>query len=227
VDPKLFRSRVFTSANITIVLGATIFGIELLALSLFLQQSWHWSTTSTGLAIAPGPAAILLFSFVAQKMNERFPVGAVVASGFAVIVVGQILMVLSLHSGIHSYAGGILPGWLVISLGFGFTIPTVIGSATVDLPPEQSATGSAVVNSGRQIGGVFGSSIVVVVLGSAEVTGAPSRFYDLWWIAAALCAAAIAVAFGLTPTQKTPSSDPAAAIEVEEMAVALADGVMP
>jgi hypothetical protein len=218
---------VFTSANIAILIGATIMGIELLGLSLFLQQSWHWSTVSTGLAIAPGPAAILIFSSVAQKMNERFPVGAVVAFGFAVLAVGQILMVLTLHHGVHSYAGGILPGWLVISVGLGFTMPTLIGSATVDLPAEQSATGSAVVNSGRQIGGVFGASIVVVVLGSAEVTGDPSRFYDLWWIVAALCAGAIAVAFGLTPKHKEPTSDPESAIEEMEMAVALADGAMP
>ncbi len=227
VDPKLFRSRVFTSANIAIVIGATIFGIQLLALSLFLQQSWHWSTTSTGLAIAPGPAGILIFSFIAQKMNERFPVGAVVAFGFAVLAAGQILMILTLHHGVHNYAGGILPGWLIISVGFGFTMPTIIGSATVDLPPDQSATGSAVVNSGRQVGGVFGASIVVVVLGSAEVTGDPNRFYDLWWIAAALCAAAIAVAFGLTPKHRALRSERKAAIDAEEMAVALADGAMP
>ena len=137
-------------------------------------------------------------------------------------------MILTLHHGVHNYAGGILPGWLIISVGFGFTMPTIIGSATVDLPPDQSATGNAVVNSGRQVGGVFGASIVVVVLGSAEVTGDPNRFYDLWWIAAALCAAAIAVAFGLTPKHRAlPSTERKAAIEAEEMAVALADGAMP
>ena len=41
------------------------------------------------------------------------------------------------------------------------------------------------VNSGRQFGGVFGASILVVVLGKAEVTGDPSRFHELWWIAVA------------------------------------------
>jgi hypothetical protein len=56
-----------------------------------------------------------------------------------------------------------------------------------------------VVNSGRQFGGVFGASILVVVLGKAQVTGDPSRFYELWWVAAALCAAAVVVSLGLTP----------------------------
>ena len=89
----------------------------------------------------------------------------------------------------------------------GFTAPTTIGSATVDLPPEQSATGSAVVNSGRQFGGVFGASILVVVLGKAKVTGNPSRFYELWWAAVALCAAAVVVSFGLTPKRQPDEAE--------------------
>ena len=95
----------------------------------------------------------------------------------------------------------------MIGFGLGFTVPTIIGSATVDLPPEQSATGSAVVNSGRQFGGVFGASILVVVLGKAEVTGDPSRFYELWWVAVALCAAAVVVSLGLTPKRQPAKAD--------------------
>ena len=201
IEPKMFRSRVFSSANVAIVIAATILGIQLLGLSLFLQQSWHWSTITTGLAIAPGPAAVFAASLIAQRLNRRFPVGAVVAFGFALVAAGQVLMILTLHHGVHNYAGAILPGWVVIGFGLGFTVPSIIGSATVDLPPELSATGSAVVNSGRQFGGVFGASILVVVLGKAQVTGDPSRFYELWWVAAALCAAAVVVSLGLTPNR--------------------------
>jgi hypothetical protein len=82
---------------------------------------------------------------------QRFPIGAVVAFGFVLTAAGQALMILTLHHGVHDYAAAILPGWVVIGFGLGFTVPTIIGSATVDLPPEQSATGSAVVNSGRKV----------------------------------------------------------------------------
>ncbi|MGP0051688.1 MAG: hypothetical protein ACLPZR_22975 [Solirubrobacteraceae bacterium] len=41
--------------------------MQLLGLSLFLQQSWHWSTITAGLAIAPGPVAVLTASFVAHE----------------------------------------------------------------------------------------------------------------------------------------------------------------
>jgi EmrB/QacA subfamily drug resistance transporter len=207
IDLKMFRSRVFSASNIAIVIAAAILGIQLLGLSLFLQQSWHWSTITTGLALAPGPAAVLAASLTVARLHQRFPIGAVVASGFVLTAAGQALMILTLRHGVHNYASAILPGWAVIGFGLGFTVPTIIGSATVDLPPEQSATGSAVVNSGRQFGGVFGASILVVVLGKAEVTGDPSRFYELWWVAVALCAAAVVVSFGLTPKRQPAQAE--------------------
>jgi hypothetical protein len=103
----------------------------------------------------------------------------------------------------------------VIGIGFGFSMPAIIGSAAHDLPPELSATGSAVVHSGRQIG-VFGASALVVILGKAEVTGDPSRFYDLWWVAVALCAAASVVSLGLTP--KRDPAEGVASAKVSGMA---------
>ena len=203
VDPQMFRSRVFSAANVSIVIAATIFGMQLLGMSLFLQQAWHWSTTDTGLAIGPGPAAILMASFVAQKLNEKLPVGMVVASGFGIIAAAQILMLLLLKGGGHSYAADILPAWCLIGTGFGFSLPTIIGSATTDLPATLSATGSAVVNSGRQIGGVFGTAILVLILGKAATTGDPTHYYHLWWVAAATCAAAAVTSLGLTPRPQT------------------------
>ena len=155
----------------------------------------------------PRQAAVLGASLIVPRLHQRFPIGAVVAFGFALTAAGQALMILTLHHGVHNYAAAILPGWVVIGFGLGFTVPTIIGSATADLPPEQSATGSAVVNSGRQFGGVFGASILVVVLGEAEVTGDPSRFYELWWVAVALCAAAVVVSLGLTPKRQPAQAD--------------------
>ena len=207
VVPSMFRGRVFASANISIVIAAAIFGMQLLGMSLFLQQAWHWSTISTGLAIAPAPVAIFLSSQVAQRLNERFPVGAVVATGFAIVAGGQIFILLMIEGGSHAWAAAILPGWFTIGFGFGFAIPTIIGSATHDLPNELSASGSAVVNSGRQIGGVFGTAILVVVLGKAAVTGNHAQYYHLWWVAAVACAAAAATSLGLTPRKSRSSQE--------------------
>ena len=215
IDPQMFRSRVFSAANVTIIIAAAIFGMQLLGMSLFLQQSWHWSTTDTGLGIAPGPIAIVMASVIAQKLNAKLPVGMVVASGFAIIAAGQILMLLLLKGGGHSYAADILPAWFVIGIGLGLSLPTVIGSATHDLPAKLSATGSAVVNSGRQIGGVFGTALLVLILGNAAVTGDPTQYYHLWWVAAATCAAAAVTSLGLTPRHQTEGKTGAVVIPLK------------
>ncbi len=93
IDLKMFRSRVFSASNIAIVIAAAILGIQLLGLSLFLQQSWHWPAITTELALAPGPAAVLGASLIAPRLHQRFPIGAVVASGFALTAAGQALMI--------------------------------------------------------------------------------------------------------------------------------------
>jgi EmrB/QacA subfamily drug resistance transporter len=206
IEPSMFRSRVFRAANVSAVIAAGIFAMQLLGMSLFLQQSWDWSTTETGLAIGPGPAAILISSFVAQKFNAKLPVGRVVASGFGIIAAGQILMLLLLQGGGHSYAVDILPAWLLIGIGVGFSLPTIMGSATHDLPARLSATGSAVVNGGRQVGSLFGTAALVVILGDAASTGHPSSYYHLWWAAAATCAVAAVTSLGLTPRRQSEVS---------------------
>lgn len=197
IDLKMFRSGVFASANIAILIISVIFGIMLLAMSLFLEQSWHWSTITTGLAIAPGPAVVPFAAAITEKLHARYPTGPVVALGFVILAAGQIVTVLTLDHGVHSYAGAILPGWLLSGSCIGIAVPTITSSATHDLPAELSATGSAVINSGRQMGAVFGASILVVILGAAEVIGAPSHFYRLWWVAAALCAPGALASLGL------------------------------
>ncbi len=125
------------------------------------------------------------------------------ASGFGIIAAGQILMLLLIKGGGHSYAADILPAWFLIGTGFGLSLPTIIGSATADLPAKLSPTGSAVVNSGPQVGGVFGTAILVVILGKAATTGDPTQYYHLWWVAAATCAAAALTSLGLTPRRQT------------------------
>ena len=59
------------------------------------------------------------------------------------------------------------------------------------------------VNGGRQVGGLFGTTILVVILGKAATTGDPTQYYHLWWVAAATCAAAAVTSLGLTPRRQT------------------------
>jgi hypothetical protein len=197
----MFKSRVFSTANVAVVLVAAVLAIQLLGMSLFLEQSWHWSTVATGLGIAPGPVMVYAGSQVGERLNRRFPVGSVASAGFALIGIGIAMIAVTLHH-VHSYPAAVLPGWLLSGFGTGLTLPTIIGSGTADLPPAASATGSAVVNMARQLGYSLGTAILVAILGTTALSGSQSRFLDTLWVAVGACGAGALVAFGLTPRQR-------------------------
>ena len=169
--------------------------MQLLGLSLFLQQSWHWSPLVTGAAIAPAPLATFAAAKVTPRPLPRLHPATMAAIGFVVIAAGQVLVSLSLggsHS--HDYAIAILPGWIVSGIGGGLAVPTITGLATIDLPPDASATGSAVLQMARQLGSVLGTSVLVAILGTAVATGTATVFLRAWWVCVACYVAAAGVA---------------------------------
>jgi hypothetical protein len=60
--------------------------------------------------------------------------------------------------------------------GIGLAMPTITALSTSDLPKNETAAGSAVVQMSRQLGSVLGNAVLIAVLGSAAATGAASQF---------------------------------------------------
>jgi hypothetical protein len=165
-----------------------------------LEGHWHYSAITTGLATAPGPAVVPIFAAVAQNLQQKtkVPVGVVAAVGVGLIGLGAIQFALSLDN-TPDYVDAFLPGWLTVGAGAGLAIPTFFSSATVNLAPEQTATGSAIVSMCQQIGGVIGISVLVAILGVASGAAGLHLFQTAWITAAGLTALALIAALGITP----------------------------
>jgi hypothetical protein len=179
------------------------FGILLLSFVLWMQGHWHYSAVKTGLAIAPGPCSVPLFAVLSEVAAKRVPVGVIAAFGCALSAVGAVLLVSSIGNS-PSYVADFLPGWLLVCIGFALAMPTVTSSGTAELRPEQSATGSAVVNVSVQVGLVIGISILVAVLGTASAGAGLHVFKAAWWSAAGLVVGAAVAALRVTPRPQTP-----------------------
>ncbi|WP_327365280.1 MFS transporter [Streptomyces sp. NBC_01217] len=201
VDLGLLRDRVFAWANIATLLFYAAFAVQLLGLTLWLQQVWHWSAIETGLGVAPGPAMVFVAAALGRRLARRVPVGVVAAIGSALVALGTAWIALN-AGGSLNYAADILPGWLIAGVGVGLALPTMISSATAGLPRDRAATGSAVVSMAGQVGTVLGVSALVVIL-AAGGSGGPSHTFSLaWWISAGVVALSALAALGITPRRR-------------------------
>jgi MFS family permease len=178
----------------------------LLSVILWLQGHWHYSAITTGLATAPGPAVVPIFAGIAENLHQKtkIPAGVVAAAGIGLMGLGAILFAVSLGNMRH-YVGAFLPCWLTVGAGAGLAIPTLFSSATVNLAPEQTATGSAIVSMFQQIGAVIGISVLVAILGVASGAASLHVFQAAWITAAGLAAIALIVALGITPRRTATS----------------------
>jgi EmrB/QacA subfamily drug resistance transporter len=197
IQRGLLSSRAFLWANVAMLLFSVVFAANLLVIILWMQAGWHWSALKTGLAIAPGPCMVWAFALVAARLQRHVSAGVVAALGTAMLGVSGVALRYATASPSH-YWIATLPAWLIGGAGVGLAMPTIISSATSGLAQDQSATGSAVVNMGRQIGSVLGTSILVAILGSAAATGSRPGFVHAWWTMAGVAAAGAVAALAMT-----------------------------
>ncbi len=175
---ELFRLRPLIGASAVALVFMAAFSGMLLSRVLWLQDVWHWSALSTGLAIAPGPVMVPVFSFlVAGRLIARFGPGPVIALGTTIFAGGVVWWALAM--GLHpDYVGQMLGGMLLTGIGVGFTLPTFMATGAAALPGHSFATGSAVINMLRQIGLAIGVAVLIAVLGSPSSPAATLEVYQ-------------------------------------------------
>jgi hypothetical protein len=166
VEPAILRSPGFLAPTVALLLFNGAFAALIVGLVELLSSTHpHWSPVRLGLAIAPGPLATLPMALVAARLSVRLRGVVIGALGCLVIAAGAGAWVLTADSH-HSYAAGVLPGLLLTGAGVGMALPALLSSATIGLPAARYATGSAVVNTSRQLGAAVGVAALVAVVGN-------------------------------------------------------------
>ncbi|HET9719271.1 MAG TPA: MFS transporter [Solirubrobacteraceae bacterium] len=205
VEPALFKARSFSGSSTVALLFSIAFGAMLLSIVLWMQNVWGWSPLHTGLAFAPGPLMVPVFSFlIAGRMLARFGPGPVIGVGATLYATG--IAWWALRAGIHpDYAGQVLPGTLMTGAGVGLTLPTFMATGAASLPPQSFATGSAVVNMLRQVGLAVGVAVLIAALGSPhDPAQALSAFQAGWAMIAAVSLSAAVAGVSILRTRRPP-----------------------
>src|SRR5690242_5098904 len=148
-----------------LIVGAGMFGIFLF-LTYYLQQTLHYSPVVSGVAFLPMIAMIVVSANLSNVvLMPRFGPKPLVAAGM-LLAAGSLVWLTRI--GVHSgYASAVLGPLMVAGLGFGFTIAPSMNTGTFGVAPGDAGVASATLNTGQQIGGSIGTSLLNTIFASA------------------------------------------------------------
>ena len=193
---SLFRVRGFGVANAATFVFSIGFAIMLLSNVLWCQEVWHYSALRTGLAMAPGPALVPIATVLSARAVNRYGAGPVATAGATLFAASMLWRVFVVHTS-ASYLTDLLPNMVFGGIGVALSLSTLIAAGVTSLPADRSATGSAVVNAGRQIASAVGVAVLVSLIGVRVDAGSTGSFRLAWLLTALLALAAGGLAVAL------------------------------
>jgi hypothetical protein len=149
VPPRLFRSRVFTAANlVTMAVYAALGGVFFL-LVLQLQQVAHFSPLISGVATLPVTLIMLVLSAPAGRWAQRHGPRLPMIAGPMLAAVGVLLLIRigPGSGGTAGYLRDVLPAVLVFGLGLAVLVAPLTGAVLGAVPATEAGIASGVNNA--------------------------------------------------------------------------------
>ena len=157
----IFRRRTLSGANlIGFGLGTMIFGMFFL-LSLYMQNVLGYSAIKTGIAYLSVALTVIVAATISQMLVTRLGVKPVLVTGMVLLMGG--LVYFSQVSSTGSYLGDLLPGFLVIGVGMGFSFVPISIAALAGVKGPEAGLASGLINTSQQIGGALGLALLTTV----------------------------------------------------------------
>jgi NTE family protein len=179
LDPALLRIPSFSIASAATVVAGLGFYAYLLTNILWLQYVWGYDVLRAGLALVPGAVVAAIVASRLGPLADRHGYRAFVVPG-ALVWAGAYLWYHQQVGLEPAFWSQWLPGQVLSGIGVGATLPLLGSAALAAVPGGRYATASAVVSSARQLGGVLGIAILVVILGDPTPATAVTAFRNGW-----------------------------------------------
>jgi EmrB/QacA subfamily drug resistance transporter len=150
----IFQTRTVAGANVAgFIMGTALFSMFLM-LTLYMQQVLGYSAMKTGVAYLAVAGTAIIWSSVAAQLVTRIGVKPVLTVGMAMLTAGLVYFTQVSVGG--SYLSDLLPGFLLIGLGIGFSFVPISIAALAGVRPAEAGLASGLINTSQQIGGALG-----------------------------------------------------------------------
>ncbi len=193
---SIFKLRTLVGANATgLILGTASFSVFLM-LTLYMQQVLGYSAMKTGVAYLAIAATAIVWSGIAAQLVTRIGVKPVMVTGMVFLTAGLLWFTQVSVGG--TYVDDLLPGFLLMSVGLGFSFVPISIAALAGVKNDEAGLASGLFNTSQQIGGALGIAVLSAVATSvtdnrvadgATVTAAAVDGFQVAFIGAAALAA--------------------------------------
>lgn len=148
----------------SLLIFAGMFGMFLF-LTYFFQVNLGYRPLTAAVAFLPFSGGIILTATLASSLLPRFGPKPLLVAGTALGALG-LLWLTALHPG-STWAGGVLPSEIVMSVGLGMVFVPVSTVALHGIAPHDAGVASAMINTTQQVGGALGTALLNALYVSA------------------------------------------------------------
>ena len=206
LDPALLKIRSFAVGSLGTLVAGMGFYAYLLTNILWLTFVWRYSIVAAGLALVPGALVAMLVAAVFGPMAARRGYLPFVLPG--ALIWATAFVWYATQTGLTpAFLTEWLPGQLLSGVGVGLTLPLLGSAALAAVPGGRYATASAAVSSARQIGGVIGIAVLVVIIGTPTGATAADDLRTGWWLSVGcfvVCALIVPFLGRIRPVSEDP-----------------------
>lgn len=157
----IFRLRTLRTANLaTVFLLGAVVSLFFFA-SLFMQQVLGYDPLKTGMAYVPLALMVGVGAGVASQLVTKTAAKPVLMTGLLLGALGLFLM-----SRVHSDAGylpDVLPPYLIIGLGLGFSFVPLQIAAQAGVHERQAGLAAGLINTSQELGGALGLAVAATI----------------------------------------------------------------
>jgi EmrB/QacA subfamily drug resistance transporter len=201
----ILRIKTVTGANVAgFILGTATFSLFLM-LTLYMQQVLGYSPMRTGVAYLAVAGTAIFTSAIAAQLVTRIGVKPALLVGMVSLTAGLLYFTQVSVGG--SYLGDLLPGFLLIAVGLGFSFVPISIAALAGIEPHEAGLASGLINTTQQIGGALGIAALSTIAttrttdalagGATKASAAVAGFHGAFWAGVIIAGVGIVAALTL------------------------------
>jgi MFS family permease len=158
---SIFRVKGLAAADATWLIAMAGFFAMFFFLTLYMQEVLGFSPIQAGAAFLPVTACLALASGVSSQLFARIGTRPVIVGG-ATLSAGGIyyLSRIPVHG---SYVADVLPGLVVMALGFGAVFVGVTTAANAGVPPDKAGLAAGLLSTSQQLGMALGLAVLSAI----------------------------------------------------------------